>query len=121
MPTQVSAFLLSLKPPSLPKPEGSIYPRLGASCSRLPPPRRPSQHHRPPTSILTQPGSGGPTVLLTSACLTPQTSDMFVDGWEPPRAPRRASTFTLGEMTGFLFFLHKMFVSGFWTGKKPGD
>lgn len=45
----------------------------------------------------------GPTVLLTRACLTPQTPEMFVEGREPPWAPRRASTFTLGKIT-VLFF-----------------
>lgn len=43
----------------------------------------------------------GPTVLLTHACLTPQTPEMFVEGWEPPWAPCRADTFTLGKITGF--------------------
>lgn len=44
--------------------------------------------------------SGGSTVPLTRACHAPQTPEMFVEGWKPPWAPHRASTFTLGKITG---------------------
>lgn len=42
----------------------------------------------------------GSTVPLTRACHAPQTPEMFVEGWEPPWAPHRASTFILGKITG---------------------